>query len=121
MVLVLMDHNNKSMQGIYFAIKVSEDTCKLFFFLVLYKMSQKATRFTPVGLVSVSMCTDDAYLWSLQTTCGHNQDSLPYSPGQYNRPFSLWAGLNFFAGRLHCGSAHETTKTHSKRDLHLTE
>lgn len=31
MVLVLMDHNNKSMQGIYFAIKVSEDTCKLFF------------------------------------------------------------------------------------------
>lgn len=31
MMLVLMGHNNKSMQGIYFAIKVSEDTCKFYF------------------------------------------------------------------------------------------
>ena len=84
-------------------------------------MSQKATRFTPVGMVSVSMYTDDAYLWSLQTNCRHDQDSLTYSPGQYDRPFSLWAGLNFVAGRVHCGSAHETAKTHPKRGLYLTE
>ena len=31
MMLVLMVHNNKSMQGIYFAIKVSEDPCKFYF------------------------------------------------------------------------------------------
>lgn len=28
-MLVLTDHSNRSMQGIYFAIKVSENTCKL--------------------------------------------------------------------------------------------
>lgn len=122
MALLLMDHKNKSMQGIYFVIKVSEDTCKLFFFPgSLQDVTESNKVYTPVGRVSVSMCTDDAYLWSLHTNCRHNQDSLTYSPGQNNRPFSLRAGLNFSAGRVLCGSAHETTKTHPKRDLHLTE
>lgn len=97
--------SNKSMQGIYFSIKISVHT-SICIFLVLQEIQQKVTQLHSVN--SLSMSIADTPPQRMEATW-QNQHPLTFFP-RFSHKSGFTVALSFSSGKTYHGLAQEEVK-----------